>query len=106
MFRDTVSESLLATLECSGNRVPLELALQIATLLDGAITGDDYVVIEPKDIMGSHGYTVFFLVPPIRTAMRTRSGTEDMKKVGLEVAKGSCKHCSVEFPTFKLPLNC
>jgi hypothetical protein len=55
MFRDTVSESLLATLECSGNRVPLELALQIATLLDGAITGDDYVVIEPKNIMGSHG---------------------------------------------------
>jgi hypothetical protein len=55
MFRNTVSESLLATFECSGNRVPLELALQIATLLDGAITRDDYVVIEPKDIMGSHG---------------------------------------------------
>jgi hypothetical protein len=54
MFRNTVSESLLATLECSENRVLLELALQIATLLDGTITGDDYVVIEPKDIMGSH----------------------------------------------------
>jgi hypothetical protein len=80
MFRNTVSESLLATLECSENRVPLEPVSQAATPSDGTAAGDEYVVIEPKDITGPHSqsnHTVCFLVQPIRTAMRTCSGTED-----------------------------
>jgi len=106
MFRNTVSESLLATLECSENRVPLEPVSQAATPSDGTAAGDEYVVIEPKDITGPHGqsnHTVFFLVQPMRTAMRTWSGTEDVMKVGLEVAKRCCKHRSVKFPTLQLP---
>ena len=70
------------------------------------MAGDDYIVIEPKDIAGPHGqsnHTIFFLVQPIRTAMRTWSGTEDVMKVDLGVAKRSCKHHSVKFPTLQLP---
>lgn len=112
MFRNTVGESLLATLERSENRVPLEPVSQTATPSDGTVVGEDYVVIEPKDIAGPHGqsnHTVFFLVQLIRIAMRTWSGTEDVMKVGLEVAKRSCKrsckHSSVKFPTLQLPLD-
>jgi hypothetical protein len=106
MFRNTVSESLLATLECSENRVPLEPVSQTATPSDGTVAGDDHAVIEPKGITGPHDQpsnTVFFLVQPIRTAMRTWSGSEDVMKVGLEMAKRSCKHRSVKFPTLHLP---
>ena len=61
--------------------------------------------LNPKTSHGQSIYTVFFLVPPIRTVMRTRPETEDVMEVGLEVAKHSCKHRSVEFLTFKLSLN-
>jgi hypothetical protein len=108
MFRNTVSESLLATLECSENRVPLEPVSQTATPSDGTVAGNEYVVIEPKDITGPRGQsnrTVFFLVQPIRTAMRTWSGTEDVMKGGLEVAKRSCKHRSVKFPHPPAPVG-
>jgi hypothetical protein len=65
MFRNTVSESLLATLECSENRVLLEPVSQTATPSDGMVAGDDYAVIEPEDITSLHDQpssTIFFLV--------------------------------------------
>jgi hypothetical protein len=100
LFRNTVSESLIATLEGAGSRTTTAVERSSAnsvppltrdkdetgSLFDENIKGQ--VNVTTTELLPNR--TVLLIVPAIRTGMRSWSGTEDVMKVGLEMAKHIC----------------
>ena len=107
MFRNTVSESLLATVEGAEHRAQ-QKGCEKAFPMPSSITtqeADDVVIVEKEasTAASSLRQTILFVVPSIRTGLRTWSGTEDVMKVGLEMAKRSCQHKILKLESQALP---
>lgn len=107
MFRNTVSESLLATVKGAEHRAQPK-GHEKASPMPSSITTqemDDVVIVEKEasTVALSLRQTILFVVPSIRTGLRSWSGTEDVMKVGLEMAKRSCQHKTLKLESEALP---
>jgi hypothetical protein len=113
LFRNTVNESLLATLEGASNRPSSGIPpSQSSTPSSEETTNSgDYLVVEPKSATSeSHVSspptgTILFVSPPIRTAMRTWSGSQDVMKVGLQMAKNACKRMTANLASHQVSVS-
>ena len=102
LFRNTLSESLVATLDGAKRRATEGVSTgnpcSLSTKAGASAKVEKYVFGEGKSSMGVEiseceplpNRTVLVISPAIRRGMRTWSGTEDVMKVGLEMAKSIC----------------
>ena len=110
LFRHTLSESILATMSSTHTR---SLNCEIPLDSNAADKSDqgDYVVVEKVTAttgvqeINSEINTILFIVQPVRKALRTWSGAEDVMKVGLEMAKIACRKKVVAFPSKSINSN-
>lgn len=110
LFRNTVSESLLATVGGAGRRVWQQVD-EPGHLTPPSVTtteAEDMIIVEKQAQKAASPprQTILFIVPSIRTGLRTWSGTEDVMKVGLELAKQSCKHRTLRLDSQAVPKSC
>lgn len=107
MFRNTVSESLLATVKGAEHRALQEGSEKTSPMPSSITTQEagDLVIVEKEasTAASSPRQTILFVVPSIRTGLRTWSGTEDVMKVGLEMAKRSCQRKILKLDSQALP---
>lgn len=107
LFRNTVSESLLATVGGAERRV-WQHVHEPGPLTPSSVTtteAEDLIIVErqAQKAASPPRQTILFIVPSIRTGLRTWSGTEDVMKVGLELAKQSCKLRTLKLDSQALP---
>jgi len=106
MFRNTVAESLRATLEASFRRPrsPTESQTTVSNVIvQTKDTGSSENEKPARAAGGSELATVLLLlVPPMRTALRTWSSVEDVMKVGLEATKRACRTRIASFEAVSL----
>ena len=106
MFRNTVGESLLATLQNAQVRtLPVPNSENTTPSPNSLKDTKDYILVEKREILIEPvpDRTALFVVPSIRTALRTWSSAEDVMKVGLEMAKNGCKlHGTIKCESYPL----
>lgn len=107
MFRNTVSESLVATLQGAEHRDQKEESEPASPTSSSVTTNEagDMVIVEKEGGVATSPsrQTILFIVPSIRTGLRTWSGTEDVMKVGLEMAKRSCQRRTLHLESYAVP---
>jgi hypothetical protein len=111
LFRDTLGESILATV-AGAHRRPLDREDISPNITPDINEPAGYVVVEKENrtrsqIQESVGEssTILLTVQPIRTSLRTWSGAEDVMKVGLEMAKITCRTKVIRFESHNLHKN-
>lgn len=95
MFRNTGSESMLATVTNAEARSLQAHDLALAkSMSKGSIEEGDFEIVEKDQAALTQSRSkgnILFVIPSIRVALRTWSGFEDVMKVGLEMGKRAAK---------------